>query len=308
MKRSLFSTSSWALIVPLGLALPISAYGQAIIGYGINVGRAGAAGVGAGAGLGGMFSKVNQPLKKAGQEGASRSQTGKQAGPQFDNDKVPKGNGQAAVGADGKLKLKGGATIAGLRPSPRIARSWQLSTETHAVASSEVAESYSPAPTPAPGPSSSASPEKTTPESSEVESASPNPADNDLAGTSGQVAAESSDSSATAEQAPTTSASNRGVLSPIVVGSADSAENSSGREGAGKEGTIVIAVGDKVADLIARLGKPTMVLKGISGNGYNEKYTFRKPDGGKFTVLALHGTVTAVIDNSTRHPMRASLP
>ena len=51
-----------------------------------------------------------------------------------------------------------------------------------------------------------------------------------------------------------------------------------------------------------------MVLKGISGNGYNEKYTFRKPDGSKFTVLALHETVTAVIDNSTRLPMRASLP
>ena len=73
-------------------------------------------------------------------------------------------------------------------------------------------------------------------------------------------------------------------------------------------GTIVIAPGATVADLIAHLGKPTMVLKGIGGNGYNEKYTFRKPDGTKFTVLALHGTITAVIDNSTRLPMRASLP
>ena len=278
MKKS----ALFALAACVGLALPAATYGQAIIGYGINVGRAGAAGVGAGAGLAGVLGKVNQPIKKAGQEGASRSQTGKKAGPQFDNDKVPKGNGQAKVGADGKLKLKGGATIAGLRPSPRIARSWQLSTETHAVASSEVAESYSPAPTPAPGPSSSASPEKTTPELSEVESASPNPTDNDLAGTTAQVPAESSDSSATAEQALTTPASNRGVLSPIIVSASDSAENSSGREGAGEEGTIVIAVGDKVADIIARLGKPTMVLKGIGGNGYNEKYTFRALPGFKW--------------------------
>ena len=303
MKKSVL----FALMACVGLALPPATYGQAVIGYGINVGRAGAAGVGAGAGLAGVFSKVNQPLKKAGQEGASRSQTGKQAGPQFDNDKVPKGNGQAKVGADGKLKLKGGATIAGLRSSPRVARSSQLSTEARAVASSEAAKSYSPAATPAPGPSPSAAPATITPELSEVESASPNPTADDLAATDTQVAAESSDSPATAEKDVTTPASNRGVLSPIV-GSTDPAESGTGEELAGKEGTIVIAVGDKVADIIARLGKPTMVLKGIGGNGYNEKYTFRKPDGSKFTVLALHGTVTAVMDNSARHPMRASLP
>ena len=84
-------------------------YGQAIIGYGINVGRAGAAGVGAGAGLGGVFSNMKRPIEQAGQAGTGTSQTGKKAGPQFDNDKIPKGNGQAKVGADGKLKLKGGS-------------------------------------------------------------------------------------------------------------------------------------------------------------------------------------------------------
>ena len=304
MKKS----ALFALVACVGLALPAATYGQAIIGYGINVGRAGAAGVGAGAGLGGVFSNMKRPIEQAGQAGTGTSQTGKKAGPQFDNDKIPKGNGQAKVGADGKLKLKGGATIAGLSPSPRLARSSQLSTEARAAASNSAAAEYTPAPTPAPGPSPSAAPATITPELSEVESASPNPTDNDLAGTSGQVPAESSDSSATAEQALTTPGSNRGVLRPIIVSASDSAENSSGGEGAGKEGTIVIAAGDKIADLIARLGKPTMVLKGISGNGYNEKYTFRKPDGSKFTVLALHGTVTAVIDNSTRHPMRASLP
>ena len=303
MKKS----ALFALTACVGLALPTAAYGQAIVGYAINVGRAGAVGVGAGAGWGGVLSNMKRPVEQAGQAGTGTSQTGKKAGPQFDNDKVPKGNGQAAVGADGKLKLKGGATIAGLSPSPRVARSSQLSTEARAVASSEAAESYSPAPTPAPGPSPSAAPATITPELSEVESASPNPAEDDLAARDAQVATESSSSPATAEQAPTTPASNRGVLSPIV-GSTDPAESGTGEELAGKEGSIVIVVGDKVADLIARLGKPTMVLKGISGNGYNEKYTFRKPDGGKFTVLALHGTVTAVIDNSTRLPMRASLP
>ena len=289
MKKSVL----FALMACVGLALPPATYGQAIIGYGINVGRAGAAGVGAGAGLAGVFSKVNQPLKKAGQEGASRSQTGKQAGPQFDNDKVPKGNGQAEVGADGKLKLKGGAMIAGLRPSPRIARSSQLSTEARAVASSEAAKSYSPAATPAPGPSPSAAPATITPELSEVESASPNPTADDLAATDTQVAAESSDSPATAEQDVTTPASNRGVLSPIIVSASDSAENSSGGEGAGKEGTIVVAAGDKIADLIARLGKPTMVLKGIRGNGYNEN--------------TLSGSPTAANSRSWRYTERSRL-
>ena len=314
MSRSLFRTLSWALIAPFGLALPTVAWGQAIIGYGINVGRAGAAGAAAGVGLGGVFSKVNQPLKRAGQEGAGASQTGKQAGPEFDNDKVPatvsvsKGNEKAAVGADGKLKLKGGTTIAGLSPSPRVARSAQLSTEAREAASSSGATgSYNPGPTPAPALRPSAAPATKTPELSAAEQASPKPTEKDLAATSGQVADESPTGSATAEQAQTTPARKRGVLSPIV-GSTDPAENGAGKEVAGKEETALIAVGDKVADLIARLGKPTMVLKGIGGNGYNEKYTFRKPDGGKFTVLALHGTVTAVIDSSTGLPMRASLP
>ncbi len=199
MKKS----ALFALTACVGLALPTAAYGQAIVGYAINVGRAGAVGVGAGAGWGGgVLSNMKRPVEQAGQAGTGTSQTGKKAGPQFDNDKVPKGNGQAAVGADGKLKLKGGATIAVLSPSPRVARSSQLSTEARAVASSEAAESYSPAPTPAPGPSPSAAPATITPELSEVESASPNPAEDDLAARDAQVATESSSSPATAEQGP----------------------------------------------------------------------------------------------------------
>ena len=325
MKKSLFSTLSWALIAPLGLALPSAAWGQAIIGYGINVGRAGAAGVGAGAGLGGVFSKVNQPISKAAQEGASASQTSRPAGPEFDNDKVPasvtvsQGNKKGAVGADGKLKLKGGATIAGLSRSPKVARSSELSAEVReAASSSEPTESYDLAPTPAVGPSPatasapapgpSPAPATTTAQVSGGESASPNPTEKDLVATSEPVAEESSAGSATAEQAQTAPARKRGVLSPVTAGSSDPAENGNGEEVAGKEETTVVAPGDKVADLIARLGKPTMVLKGIGGNGYNEKYIFRKPDGGKITVLALHGTVTAVIDSSTGLPLRASLP
>ena len=49
MKKS----ALFALTACVGLALPTAAYGQAIVGYAINVGRAGAVGVGAGAGLGG---------------------------------------------------------------------------------------------------------------------------------------------------------------------------------------------------------------------------------------------------------------
>ena len=122
------------------------------------------------------------------------------------------------------------------------------------------------------------------------------------------MTAESSESPTASEQAQSTPASNRGILSPIIITGSGSSENSSGEEGAAKKGTITIANGATVADLIAHLGKPTMVLKGIRGNGYNEKYTFRKPDGTKFTVFALHGKIVSVIDNSTRLPMRASLP
>ena len=49
MKKS----ALFALTACVGLALPTAAYGQAIVGYAINVGRAGAVGVGAGAGWGG---------------------------------------------------------------------------------------------------------------------------------------------------------------------------------------------------------------------------------------------------------------
>ena len=235
MKRSQFGALSCTFVVSIGLAAPTAAYGQAIIGYGINVGRAGAAGVGAGAGLGGLLSKVNQPIKKAGQEGASRPR--KHSGPQFDNDKIPKGNEKAAVGADGKLKLKGGAMIAGLQPSPRVARSARLSTEARAVASSDAAESYSPAATPAPGPGPSAAPAAATPGLSEVESASPNPAEDDLAARDTQAAAESSGGPASGAQAATAPASTRGVLSPITITASGSSEGGSGGEGAAKEGT-----------------------------------------------------------------------
>ena len=63
MKKSVL----FALMACVGLALPAATYGQAIIGYGINVGRAGAAGVGAGAGLGGVFSNMKRPIEQAGQ-------------------------------------------------------------------------------------------------------------------------------------------------------------------------------------------------------------------------------------------------
>ena len=63
---------------------------------------------------------------------------------------------------------------------------------------------------------------------------------------------------------------------------------------------IEIELGEDIAAVIARFGQPSMVLKGISGRAYTEKYTFRTKEGRKIVVLALNGKVTAI----TPEPLR----
>ena len=70
---------------------------------------------------------------------------------------------------------------------------------------------------------------------------------------------------------------------------------------------LEISVGDKVEQIIARFGKPLMVLKGISGKDYTEKYLFRTQDGLRITVLAVNGTVTAVVASAKPLAARAAL-
>ena len=59
--------------------------------------------------------------------------------------------------------------------------------------------------------------------------------------------------------------------------------------------------------IIARFGKPLMALKGIAGKDYTEKYLFRTEDGLRITVLAVNGTVTAVLAGAKPAATRAAL-
>ena len=70
---------------------------------------------------------------------------------------------------------------------------------------------------------------------------------------------------------------------------------------------LEISVGDEVEKIIARLGKPLMALKGISGQDYTEKYLFRTQDGLRITVLAVNGTVTEVLASAKPLAARAAL-
>ena len=70
---------------------------------------------------------------------------------------------------------------------------------------------------------------------------------------------------------------------------------------------LEVSVGDKVEKIIARFGEPLMALKGISGQDYTEKYLFRTEDGLRITVLAVNGTVTAVLASARLLATRAAL-
>lgn len=49
--------------------------------------------------------------------------------------------------------------------------------------------------------------------------------------------------------------------------------------------------GGDIADVIAELGKPALVINGSGSGGYDRKYVFRSGDGARYAVLVLGGRI-----------------
>ena len=108
------------LMLTVAALLPNSSYGQAMVGYGINVARAGSAGVASGAGAAGIFSKLGSRTKDTTQPigGTYRPQ------PDFGEDdlkptviKLNTGNKPGTSATAGTRKMSSGVTISGISGS-----------------------------------------------------------------------------------------------------------------------------------------------------------------------------------------------
>jgi hypothetical protein len=266
------------LCLAAGLTASGTLYGQAMIEYGIGIGRAGTAGAATGAGAAGIFSGLKGSLdqkpataklhqataeemeraKKAEKDSKSEEASEAKAG----DEKTEKKS--AASWDSGTLTTSSGFVISGLQRRPTRA---------------------------AYGPSSSGP-------VVEVPAAQATPA------ASGDLApASASGSSAPVHTASATSTdvSNSGVFHPIVTQFGDARVEASGpgvTPGNGKVAMVDIPAGTPVDELMKRFGEPLMALTGISGENYTEKYVFRTPDGARLTVLSIDGKVSTVIMDS----------
>ena len=311
MKRFL----QFGLVLTVAAALPNSSFGQAMVGYGINVARAGAAGVAGGAGTAGVFSKLISRTQQTEQppSGVAR---GRQ--PDFGEDdlkptviKLKTGAKPGASATSGRRKMSSGVTISGIpASSASSARSGtaavrEVGLSDSAAAGFDTGSGYAPA---APAPYRPASVAGAGGQSATA--AVPEPAKN-------EPSTETAKNEAVPGTPVTASAgfSTRGRSGPapasVLAAPRNSPGTASGPAYLGDDDDALaefeISVGDAVEKIIARFGNPLMVLKGISGQDYTEKYLFRTEDGSRITVLALNGTVTAVLTSAKPLAARAAL-
>ncbi len=306
-------------------AAPTWLEAQAFIGYGINVARAGAAGVGAGAGVGGILTGLKKTSNTAATAGNKVTVHSTKA-PVFEEDdlepktviKLSKGDSKKISTGASQRKIKGGVVISGVPASDAPASTGtavRVRTENGLQASPGVEKRVRW--DVGGGSGRSTSPIRRasrTPRDAAQPSAKPTANDPE--------ADESADEEATAAAAPATAAGGSEAGADSAAPSSSPAPQPSGPrmviaaplKSSGEAApagepvdddtqaaeAIGIEVGEDVAAVIERFGKPSMVLKGISGRDYTEKYTFRTKDGRKIVVLALNGKVTAIAPDRTR--------
>ena len=270
-------------------------FGQAIVGYGINVGRAGAAGAGAGAagaGAAGIFKKLGNRMEADSKSSGHR--TARTAQPEFDPEdleaKKPERE-EPAFDNSGTMKTKSGVKISGLsarRASPTrvryAARPYDYAPSAGSAETTTAAPSAAAAPQPATGAVSAQDAEaddSAAPEATATESA-------------GSPSTESADVSP--QEQPTSTASvlnaRRDRAAPKGTDAVLTPEAQKFLE---VDSEIAdIAIGTPIEDLISRFGKPLFKMVGLGAQGYNEKYIFRAPDGRRFTVFAQDGAVADI--------------
>jgi hypothetical protein len=226
--------------------------------------------------------------------------------------KLKTGSKPGVTATSGQRKMSSGVTISGVPSSSgRSAGGQTAAVREVAPENFEPAgdgEGYSDS-SPVPGPyqpvSGSGSAERprvaAPPKSAETEPSADTAEEETLPEAPGAAAIDSSSgrgsgtSTHSVLAAPTNSA---GISAGPRSGSADEAYSSAELE---------ISAVDNVEKIIARLGEPLMILKGITGKDYTEKYLFRTEDGLRITVLAVNGKVTAVLAGAKPLAARAAL-
>ena len=308
------------LSLGLGTALALGyapfAAGQAIIGYGINVGRAGAAGAAAGAagaGTAGIFKNLQGTLTREPEKKPSQGST-VQRKPEFDKadlerpkDAPTDTRAKPVFQSSGQVKTKSGIMISGMTASRPAPRRW----------AEPVPVVYDGVPTP-PDPSAS-QPNPSRPSASQPALGAPSATDADpeAAALSEPPAASPAGGHEEADSPPAQqAASHPGVLDARMAtvypnspqaGAQVSVENEpSGATMPATDSITGIFEGTPIDRVIERFGKPLLRMAGIPSNGYSEKYIFRAPDGSRFTVLVQDGKVVRVLADLTPDPTRAS--
>jgi len=256
------------------------ARGQAIIEYGINVGRAGAAGTAAGAtgaGIAGIFNKLNSRLDEQ-----PKTQSGaRTAQPEFDSEELERSRTQRyapSFSTSGTtVETSSGVRISGhpSTPPPVMPARYQarsLDYEPSASAASP-ASSAGDSIAAQPEPSAAAAEGATQPA---AEAAAPLPAVETQE--TGQQAAQpvSVLDARTVAPGQTTPAEINPSLQRVLKIDSEIAD---------------IPEGTSIEDVIARFGKPIFKMAGLPGQNYSEKYIFRTADGRRFTVFTRDGLV-----------------
>jgi hypothetical protein len=275
-------------VIGLSVASVPAARGQAIVTYGVSVGRAAGAGAAAGTGAAGVFDKLNKTTANAANHEAS-AKPGVKANPEI----VPKpaspnaitiGGNKSADAAEkpGILRTASGISIAGLA-GPKAADAGyrnepgEVGDNHNSTSLEQPADSFS-------EPAGFRQPEVPLPDPAPVASAAPRPsqAPTAVAATAPAVRHEFE-----ASRANPRSASEGAPARVIADGITPKTASTVG------QGTIT--PGTPIQDLIKLLGQPLMRLSGIEGTEYDERYVFLTASGSKLTILAKGGLVLTVI-------------
>ena len=254
-------------VAGISAAYPPAAHGQAIVTYGVSVGRAAGAGAAAGTGAAGILDKLGRTTADAASHEA-KGKPGVKANPEpvrkpaSPNAITIGGNKSAgAVEETGTMRTASGISIAGLAGSTR----GSAESENAAAEAGEVPASAAPSDPASPlgEPEGFRLPEVPLPE--------PAP-----------IAAAAQRRAATPAPAPAIAQgiAPKPAVSPTVrTSDADSS---------------TITAGMPIEEVIKLLGQPLMRLSGVEGSEYDERYVFLAASGSKLTILARDGLVVAV--------------
>jgi hypothetical protein len=275
------------------------AQGQAMVGYGINVGRAGAAGAAAGAtgaGAAGIFGNLNSRLSEQ-----PKTQSGaRTAQPEFDSEQLKESreHSQApSFSTSGTtVETSSGVKISGRRstPPPVMPTRYQARSL-----------DYEPAPY---TPTASSAPVATPPIA-----AQPKPLSKAPQGEPEQTPEAEKTAEADAAALPTAEiqgAPRQAAAQPVYVldGRTTVPDQAAPAQETEAEVTPslrqLFEIDSEIADIpegtsiqavIERFGAPIFKMVGLPGQDYSEKYIFRMADGRRFTVFTQDGMVANIL-------------